>query len=86
MRQTVGDLADLLFLQPQHDVFSNDLPHPSLPKKAAYTSRPAATTASRAPAQDSTRLDSLDPLQRQRLQNDREQAVQLEQDLYKVFP
>ena len=71
-------------LQTQHDVFSNDLPAPSLPRKAAYTPSPASTPVSRAPAQDRDKLDGLDALQRQRLQNDREQAVKLEHELNKV--
>ena len=71
-------------MQTQHDVFSNDLPTPTLPRRAAYSAMPAASPVSRAPAQDGQKLDTLDPLQRQRLQNDREQSLQLEQDLNKV--
>ena len=71
-------------MQTQHDVFSNDLPTPNLPRRAAYSAGPAASPVSRAPAQDGPKLETLDPLQRQRLQNDREQALQLEQDLNKV--
>lgn len=72
-------------MQTQHDVFSNDLPTPNLPRRAVYTANSAASPQSKAPALDSQRLDRLDPLQRQRLENDAERAYRSEQELIKVF-
>ena len=72
-------------LQTQHDVFSNDLPTPNLPRRAMYSAPAAASPSSKAPVLDSQKLGGLDPLQRQRLQNESEQAQRSEQELNKVM-
>lgn len=67
-----------------HDVFTDDLPTPALPKKAAFMPPTAKDGPSQVPGPPEATLETLDPLQRQRLQNDSAQAATVEADLRKV--
>jgi hypothetical protein len=73
-----------MWVQVQHDVFSNDLPQPVLPRRAVFPSGSAPLPPSKVPNLDGQKLDGLDPLQRQRLQNDRDLAQSQEKELHEV--
>lgn len=73
-----------LFVQVQHDVFSNDLPAPKLPAKVSFQPPAPKETPSQVPQPAQATLSSLDPLQSQRLQNDAAQAGTMETELRKV--
>jgi hypothetical protein len=68
----------------QHDVFSRDLPMPDLPGKVTFSAPPAPAFRSAAPGLDPNALAGLEPLERQRIQNDQQQAKEMEEKLHSV--
>ena len=70
--------------QVQHDVFSNDLPTPTLPPRAKFSPQPSSRAQSTVPTADQQRLSELEALQQQRLQNERQVAAEKEAAARKV--
>lgn len=66
------------------DVFSQDMNFPNLPAQAKHQPGKAAGFESRAPDLDAGMLSTLAPAQRNRLQSERDSALQMDQQLHQV--
>ena len=68
------------------DVFSQDMAFPSLPAAAKQQPGKAPAYESRVPDLDAGQLNSLPAAQRARLQAERDQVSQMDQQLHQVIP
>lgn len=68
------------------DVFSQDLNLPNLPNQVKHQPGKAAGYESRLPDVDAGMLSTLAPAQRTRIQQERESALQLDQQVHQVCP